>query len=117
MTSVRCWRLRAHRFPLRCRSPPIIIIFIIIVIIAMSIMVIIVTAISSTSTSRGETKKSLGRVHLPKELEDDLWLWKQECPDSQRAAFIFRYAKGRFMDTGNYRSRVLEAFMRWGSSH
>jgi integrase len=25
----------------------------------------------------GKTKKSLGRVHLPKELADDLWLWKQ----------------------------------------
>ena len=80
----------------------------------MSIMVIVVTAMSSTSTSRGKTKKSLGRVHLPKELADDLWLWKQECPDSQREAFIFPDAKGGFMDTGNYRRRVLEAFMRWG---
>jgi hypothetical protein len=84
MTSVRCWRSRAHRFPCRCCSPPIISN---IVIIAMSIVMIVVTAISSTS--RGKTKKSLGRVHQPKELADDLWLWKQECPDSQREAFIF----------------------------
>jgi hypothetical protein len=47
-------------------------------------------------------------------LADDLWLWKQECPDSQREAFFFPDAKGGFMDTGNYRRRVLEAFMRWG---
>jgi integrase len=50
----------------------------------------------------GKTKKSLGRVHLPKELADDLWLWKQECPDSSPEAFIFPDAKGGFMDTGNY---------------
>ena len=30
----------------------------------------------------GKTKKSPGRVHLPKELADDLWFWKQECPNS-----------------------------------
>jgi len=55
----------------------------------------------------GKTKKSLGRVHLPKELADDLWLWKQECPDSSPDAFIFPDAEGGFMDTGNYRRRVL----------
>jgi integrase len=46
-------------------------------------------------------------VHLPKELADDLWLWKQECPDSSPEAFIFPDANGGFMDTGNYRRRVL----------
>jgi hypothetical protein len=55
----------------------------------------------------GQTKKSLGRVHLPKELADDLWLWKQECPASSPEAFIFPDAKDGFMDTGNYRRRVL----------
>ena len=29
----------------------------------------------------GKTRKSLGSVHVPKELADDLWLWKQRCPD------------------------------------
>jgi integrase len=38
---------------------------------------------------------------------DDLWLWKQECPDSSPEAFIFPDAKGGFMDTCNYRRRVL----------
>ena len=55
----------------------------------------------------GKTRKSLGRVHLPKELAEDLWLWKQECPDSSPEAFIFPDTKGGFMDTGNYRRRVL----------
>ena len=31
--------------------------------------------------SSGKTKKSLGVVHVPNKLGDDLWLWKQECPD------------------------------------
>jgi integrase len=55
----------------------------------------------------GKTKKSLGDVHLPKGLADDLWLWKQECPDPSPAAFIFPNGEGGFMDTGNYRRRVL----------
>ena len=55
----------------------------------------------------GKTKKSLGVVHLPKELADDLWLWKQECLGSSPDAFIFPDRKGGFMDTGNYRKRVL----------
>jgi integrase len=40
-------------------------------------------------------------------LADDLWLWKQDCPDSSPEAFIFPDAKGGFMDTGNYRRQVL----------
>jgi integrase len=55
----------------------------------------------------GKTKKSLGDVHLPKGLADDLWLWKQECPDPSPEAFIFPNSQGGFMDTGNYRNRVL----------
>jgi integrase len=38
---------------------------------------------------------------------DDLWLWKQECPDSSPGAFIFPNTDGGFMDTGNCRNRIL----------
>ena len=38
---------------------------------------------------------------------DDLWLWKQECADSSPDAFIFANTEGGFMDTGNYRKRIL----------
>ena len=65
------------------------------------------TAYKGTIPLWGKTKKSLRRVHLPKELAGDLWLWKQECPDSSPEAFIFSDAEGRFMDTGNYHRRVL----------
>ena len=70
-------------------------------------MYVFETAYKGAIRPWGKTKKSLGRVHLPKELADDLWLWKQECPDSSPDAFIFPDAKGGFMDTGNYRRRVL----------
>jgi len=60
----------------------------------------------------GKNKRSLGWVHLPKELAQDLWLWKQECPDASPDAFIFPDAKGGFMDTGNYRKRVLHKLAR-----
>jgi integrase len=55
----------------------------------------------------GKTKKSLGRIHLPKALVEGLWQWKQQCPDASPDAFIFPDADGGFMDTGNYRRRVL----------
>ena len=74
---------------------------------AESKMYVFETAYKGAIRPWGKTKKSLGRVHLPKELADDLWLWKQECPDSSPEAFIFPDAKGGFMDTGNYRRRVL----------
>ena len=74
---------------------------------AESKMYVFETAYKGAIRPWGKTKKSLGRVHLPKELADDLWLWKQECPDSSPDAFIFPDAKGGFMDTGNYRRRVL----------
>jgi integrase len=60
----------------------------------------------------GKNKRSLGWVHLPKELAEDLWLWKQDCPDASPDAFIFPDAKGGFMDTGNYRKRVLHKLAR-----
>ena len=55
----------------------------------------------------GKTRRSLGDVHLPKGLADELWLWKQECPDPSPDAFIFPNSESGFMDTGNYRNRIL----------
>ena len=55
----------------------------------------------------GKTEKSLGDVLLPKGMVDDLWLWKQECPDSSPDSFIFPNTDGGFMETGNYRNRIL----------
>jgi integrase len=55
----------------------------------------------------GKTKKSLGLIHLPKALAGALSQWKQQCPDDSPEAFIFPDADGGFMDTGNYRRRVL----------
>ncbi len=46
-------------------------------------------------------------IHLPKALVDAISEWKQQCPDASPDAFIFPDAKGGFMDTGNYRRRVL----------
>lgn len=70
------------------------------------------TAYNGAIRPWGKTRKSLGLVHLPNELAEDLWLWKQECPDSSPDAFIFPDAKGGFMDTGNYRKRVLHKLAR-----
>jgi integrase len=63
----------------------------------------------------GKTKKSLRTVYLPVGLANELWLWKQECPDSSPEAFIFPNVRKRngarkngFIRTDNYRARVLK---------
>ena len=63
----------------------------------------------------GKTKKSLRTVYLPDGLANELWLWKQECPDASPEAFIFPTARRRngaakngFIRTDNYRARVLK---------
>jgi len=55
----------------------------------------------------GKTRKSLGVIHIPKNLAADLLRWKRQCPDPTPEAFIFPDKDGDFMDTGNYRKRVL----------
>jgi integrase len=75
-------------------------------------MKVVETAYKGALRPWGKNKRSLGWVHLPKELTEDLWLWKQECSDSSPDAFIFPDAKGSFMDTGNYRKRVLHKLAR-----
>jgi integrase len=58
---------------------------------------------------------SLRTVHVPQGLANDLWLWKQECPDVSADAFIFPNVRKRngatkngFIRTDNYRARVLK---------
>jgi integrase len=73
------------------------------------------TAYKGKLRDYGKTKKSLRTVHLPDGLANDLWLWKQECPDPSDDAFIFPNARKRngatkngFIRTDNYRARVLK---------
>jgi integrase len=61
----------------------------------------------------GKTPRSLTKVHLPDGLADELWNWKIECKKASSKkgspdAFIFPNADGGFMDTDNYRYRVLK---------
>jgi integrase len=75
----------------------------------------------------GKTKKSLSVIHLPQELADDLETWRLECEQQARddfakgerksrnlspEEFIFANRDGGFMDTGNYRKRVLHKLAR-----
>jgi integrase len=72
------------------------------------------TAYTGKLRDFGKTQKSLRTVHLPEGLANELWLWKQECPDRSPEAFIFPNARKRngakrngFIRTDNYRARVL----------
>jgi integrase len=58
--------------------------------------------------SFGKTPKSLGKMHLPDDLAAELRQWKLDCPNPTPDAFMFPNADGGFMDTSNYRSRVLK---------
>jgi len=67
----------------------------------------------------GKTKKSLRTVHTPAGLANDLWLWKQECPNATSEAFLFPNSRKRngarrngFIRTDNYRARVLKPLAR-----
>jgi integrase len=75
----------------------------------------------------GKTKKSLTVIHIPKELADDLQAWRFECEGRAREAaakdrtksphlspdaFIFANEVGGFLDTDNFRKRVLHKLAR-----
>ena len=75
----------------------------------------------------GKTKKSLAVIHIPQELADDLEAWRLECEDRAREAaskdktkspdlspdgFIFANQDGGFLDTDNFRKRVLHKLAR-----
>ena len=75
----------------------------------------------------GKTKKSLTVIHIPKKLADDLETWRGECEVRARKAaskdktkspqlspddFIFANEVGGFLDTDNFRKRVLHKLAR-----
>src|SRR5271169_4078735 len=53
------------------------------------------TAFRGKLRNHGKTRKSLRTVHLPEGLANDLWLWKQECPDASPDGFIFPNSRRR----------------------
>ena len=71
------------------------------------------TVYKGTIRPFGKTDGSLTDVHLPPGLAEELGLWKQEAAKATPKAvvspdaFIFPNSRGGFMDTGNYRNRVL----------
>ena len=75
----------------------------------------------------GKTKKSLTVIHIPQDLADDLQTWRLECeqiavedaakdkrksPILSAEEFIFANDVGDFLDTDNYRKRVLHRLAR-----
>ena len=66
------------------------------------------TVYRRTIRSFGKTPGSLSKVHLPDGLANELRRWKLECKDRSPEAFIFPNADGGFIDTANYRFRVLK---------
>ena len=60
----------------------------------------------------GKTRRSLAAVHLPKDLVAKVAEWKQQSSDSSPDAFIFPNQDGGFLDTDNYRKRVLHKLAR-----
>ncbi|HEV2486073.1 MAG TPA: site-specific integrase [Terracidiphilus sp.] len=75
----------------------------------------------------GKTKKSLTVIHIPRQLADDLQAWRLECKAKARQAFsqgkrksaglspddfMFENEDGGFLDTDNYRKRVLHKIAR-----
>jgi integrase len=75
----------------------------------------------------GKTKKSLAVIHIPRQLADDLQAWRLECEERAKEAFskgkrksaslspevfIFENEDGGFLDTDNYRKRVLHKVAR-----
>jgi integrase len=55
----------------------------------------------------GKTRRSLGVIHIPKNLMDGLLLWRQVCPDPSPQSFIFPNEQGTFINADDFRKRVL----------
>ncbi len=71
-------------------------------------LVILETVYQGKIRPWGKTKKSLEPVPLPPLLVSDLNDWRAKCPDASPEAFIFANLDGGFIDTGNFRKRVLK---------
>jgi integrase len=57
--------------------------------------------------SWGKTRGSLTTVPIATALAEELVQWQEQCLDRSPDAFIFPGRTGRFMDSSNYRKRVL----------
>ena len=77
-----------------------------------STLKIIETVYKGKIRTWGKTKKSLTAIHIPRSLADDLQQWQAQCPDASHEAFIFANQAGGFLDTNNYRKRVLHKLAR-----
>jgi hypothetical protein len=55
----------------------------------------------------GKTKGSLTKVPIAKQLAKELNSWRQQCKDPSPEAFIFPGRRGPFMNSSNFRKRVL----------
>src|ERR1017187_5768995 len=55
----------------------------------------------------GKTRGSLTTIPIAAELARDLVEWRKQCPDPSPEASIFAAPRGGFMDSSNYRKRVL----------
>ena len=88
---------------------------------------IIETVYKGKIRSWGKTKKSLTVIHIPQKLADDLETWRVEREERAREAaskdkkkspelspddFIFANEVGGFLDTDNFRKRVLHKLAR-----
>lgn len=75
--------------------------------------------------SWGKTKGSLTTIPIAAELAEELQTWRKQCREEQRQkkhwdgptaddpeGFIFPGRNGGFIDSGNYRKRVLHRFAR-----
>jgi len=72
-----------------------------------STMSVTETAYKGKIRSWGKTRKSLATIHIPGSLAADLEARRAKCPNPSPDAYIFANQDGSFLDTDNYRKRVL----------
>jgi len=55
----------------------------------------------------GKTPKSMGVIHITRELAKELLFWKQQCPVPTPNTFIFSNSRENFIDADRFRKQVL----------